>query len=150
MLEYNLNPDDYYYIDFPKRFQHNGQTVTLYTGLFAILFSCMMGYEEVYTAGVDGNMLGTDDGFKYKKRYIKEAKKFVRTGKSKLVRVHKQPKPKNMSEWSDWKVIQNYPKTLDYLLDYCKDLYPNINIYKSHKLSKLNVEIKDPLNYNFN
>ena len=145
MLEYNLNPNDYYYIDFPKRFQHKGKTVTLYTGLFAIVFACMMDYKEIYTAGIDGTMLGTDDGFKYKKVYIKEAKKFIRTGKSKLIRMHKQQKPKNMAEWSDWKVIQNYPKTLTRVINYCSYKYPDSNIYKSHKLSKLPVEIRVPL-----
>ena len=145
MLINNMNPDDYYYINFPKRFQHKGKTITLYTGLFAILFACMLGYKVIYTTGIDGTMLGSDDGFKYKKRYIKEAKKFVRTGKSKLIRMHKQPFPKNMAEWSDWKVIQNYPKTIDRLIDYCKDQYPDVKIYKSHELSVMNVKVRDPL-----
>ncbi len=145
MLINDMNPDDYYYINFPKRFQYKGKTVTLYSGLFAIVFACMMNYKEIYTAGIDGTMLGSDDGFKYRKVYIKEAKKFVRTGKSKLIRMHEQPKPKNMAEWSDWRVIQNYPKTLNYTIGYCKDQYPNTIIYKSHELSLLPVDIKNPM-----
>ena len=41
----------------------------------------------------------------------------------------------------------NKKPILDYILDYCKNEYPSAKIYKTHKLSKLNVEIKNPFHY---
>ena len=57
----------------------------------------------------------------------------------------KNKKPTTAAEWSDWKVVENYSSRMQNVLEYCNDKYPKSKIYKSHKLSKLNVEIKKPL-----
>lgn len=147
MKEIGINPDEYYYIDIPKIFEHKGNFVMMYTGLFAILFACMLGYKEVYTGGIDGTIIGYEGGFMYKKKHIKAMKKFVRKGYHKKVGIFKNPNPKNMAEWSEWKVTENYMKRINYIVEYCKDKYPNSKIYKSHSLSKLDVEIRSPLAY---
>lgn len=71
----------------------------------------------------------------------------MRKGYHKKVGIYKNPKPTNMAEWSDWKVVENYEKRINYIVEYCKDKYPGSNIYKSHRLSKLNVEIRSPFEY---
>ena len=63
MINAGLNPDDYYYIDIPKVFGHKDKTIMLYSGLFALIFACMMGYKEIYTAGLDGSILDYEGGF---------------------------------------------------------------------------------------
>ena len=145
MVEFGLNPDDYYYVDIPKIFEYKEKAVMLYTGLFALLFSCMMGYREIYTAGLDGTILGHKDGLIATKEQINDMKEFVRNGSHEKVSIFKNEKPKTAAEWSDWKVYNNYNERLNLALDYCNEMYPESIIYKSHKLSKLNTKIKLPL-----
>ena len=145
MINAGLNPDHYYYIDIPKVFGHKDKTIMLYSGLFALIFACMMGYKEIYTAGLDGTILGYEGGFEYTEEHINAMKEFVRTGKHEKVGVYENKKPTTAAEWSDWKVVENYSSRMQNVLEYCNDKYPKSKIYKSHKLSKLNVEIKKPL-----
>ena len=147
MKEIGLEPEDFNFIDIPKVFAYKEKVINLYSGHFALVFACMMGYKEVYTAGIDGTILGYNGGFASKKKHIKAMKKFVRNGSHKKVGIFKNPKPTNMAEWSDWKVTEGYFDKTNYVLGYCKDMYPNTKIYKSHKLSKLNVEIRNPFTY---
>ncbi len=147
MISVNMDPDDYYYIDIPKIFRYNGNSVLLYTGFLAVLFACMLEYEEIYTAGIDGTIIGYEGGFVQKKKHIKAMKQFVRKGSHKKIGVYKNKKPTTMIEWEDWKTTENYSKRLDYILDYCNNEYPESKIYKSHHLSKLNTEIRDPFQY---
>ena len=144
MVNFDIKPDDYYYIDIPKIFNYKNNTLMLYSGLFAIILSCLLGYEKVFTCGIDGTMIGYEGGFKYKKKHIKAMKCFVRKGTHKKVQIYENKKPTNMSEWSDWKVVENYYNRMNYVLNYCNDKYPKSKIYKSHFLSKLNTEIKNP------
>ena len=145
MRAIGLDPNDFHYIDIPKVFGHNGNTIMLYSGLFALIFSCMMGYEEVYTAGLDGNIIGYEGGFEYKKKHIKAMKQFVRTGFHDKVGIFESDKPRNAAEWSDWKVVQNFEERMKYVVEYCRDIYPETKIYKSHELSLLPVDIRLPL-----
>lgn len=147
MIDIGLNPEEFNFIDIPKLFEYNNIRVHLYSGLFAVLLACMLKYKDVYTAGIDGTIIGYEGGFSNKKKHIKALKKFVRKGYHKKVGIYKNPKPTNMAEWSDWKVVENYEKRINYIVEYCKDKYPGSNIYKSHRLSKLNVEIRSPFEY---
>ncbi len=145
MISIGLNPDDFNFINIPRIFQHKNITIHLYSGLFAILFSCMLGYKDIYTAGIDGTILGYKDGFMNKKKHIKALKHFVRKGYHNKVGIYENKPPKNILEWEQYKVTKNYTKRLDYIIEYCKEKYDFANIYKSHKLSMLPVTIKDPL-----
>ena len=145
MEEAGLNPDDFNFIDIPKIFGHKDTTVHLYSGLFAVLLACMLEYKDIYTAGIDGNILGYEGGFVSKKKHIKALKQFVRKGYHSKVEVYKNKPPEDIIEWEQYKVTENYTKRLDYAIDYCKDEYPKSTIYKSHKLSKLPVEIRNPM-----
>ena len=147
MLSVNMNPDDYYFIDIPRIFIYNGNSVHLYSGLFAVLLACMLDYDDIYTAGIDGTILGYEGGFVSKKKHIRALKQFVRSGKHKKVGIYENKKPTTMVEWEDWKITENYTKRLGYIVDYCRNEYPNSKIYKSHELSKLPVEIRNPFNY---
>ena len=145
MISVGLNPEDFNFINIPRIFQHKNTTVHLYSGLFAILFSCMLGYKDIYTAGIDGTILGYEDGFMNKKKHIKALKYFVRRGYHNKVEIYENKPPKNIIEWEQYKVVENYTKRLGYIIDYCNEKYNFANIYKSHKLSMLPVTIKDPL-----
>jgi len=145
MIEIGLNPDDFHYFDIPKMFSYEDATLNLYSGHLALIFACDMKYKEVYTAGIDGNVIGYEGGFSYKKRHIKALKQFVRDGKSKHVGIFKQKEPTTMAEWSDWKVYNTFGERMKPLIGYCNDKYPNSKIYKSHELSLMPVEIKNPM-----
>ena len=145
MIDYGLNPDEYNYIDIPKVFEYDGHSIMLYSGLFAMIIACMLEYKEVYTAGIDGMVIGYEGGYVNKKKHIKALKKYVRNGSHPKVNIFKNPNPINMAEWSDWKVFQNYKERMNTVLDYCKKNYQNSIIYKSHKLSYLNTDIRNPL-----
>ena len=140
-----LNPEDFNYINIPKIFGHKNTTIVIYSGFLALIVACMLEYKDIYTAGIDGTILGYKGGFVNKKKHIKALKQFVRKGKHSKVGLYENKKPKNASEWSDNKVVDNYELRLKYIANYCNDTYPNSNIYKSHKLSKLPVEIKNPM-----
>ena len=117
----------------------------MYSGFLSLIVACMLGYKDVYTAGIDGTILGYDGGFVNKKKHIKALKQFVRSGYHSKVGIYENKAPKTASEWSDNKVVDNYELRLKYVAEYCKDMYPKSKIYKSHKLSKLPVEIKNPM-----
>ena len=146
MINFGLNPDDYYYMDIPKLFMYKNKTINLYSGFLALIFACQIGYKEIYTAGIDGTIIGYEGGFSYKKRHLKALKHFVRNGKHPKVGIYKENKPTNMSDWSNYKIMDNYYGRLKLIVDYCNEKYKFANIYKSHKLSMLPVTIKDPLN----
>ena len=145
MIGVGLNPNDFNYIDIPKVFGHNSNTIVLYSGFLSLIVACMLEYKEIYTAGIDGTILGYKGGFVNKKKHIKAMKQFVRKVYHNKVGVFENKKPKNIAEWSDNKVVNNYEDRLKYIIDYCNDKYPESKIYKSHKLSKLPVEIKNPM-----
>tara|TARA_Y100001938_G_scaffold11117_1_gene13852 strand:- start:259 stop:1038 length:780 start_codon:yes stop_codon:yes gene_type:complete len=145
MIDSGLNPDDFNFIDIPKVFGHKNNTIVLYSGFLALILACMLEYKEIFTAGIDGTILGYEGGFVNKKKHIKALKQYVRKGYHKKVGIYQNKKPKNIAEWSDNKVYDNYEERLKYLIDYCNDKYPNSKIYKSHKLSKLPVQIKNPI-----
>ena len=105
----------------------------------------MMGYKKIYTAGLDVNIIGYEGGFEYKKKHIKAMKQFVRTGFHDRVGIFESDKPRNIAEWSDWKVVQNFEERMKYVVEYCRDIYPETKIYKSHELSLLPVDIRLPL-----
>ena len=149
LLGAGLNPDHFYFIDIPRIFAYKDFTVHLYSGLFAILLACMLEYEEVFTAGIDGTIIGYEGGYINKKKHIKAMKQFVRKGYHKKVGIYKNKKPSTIVEWEQNKVVENYTKRLGYIIEYCTDMYPKTNIYKSHKLSKLDVAIKDPFTYKY-
>lgn len=145
MHEIGIDPGDYNYIDMPKLFEYKNNFIMLYSGFLALVIACKLGYKEVYTSGIDGTVIGYEGGYCNKKKHIKALKKFIRKGKHKKVGVFENPEPQNVAEWSEWKVTENYMKRLNDVLDYCKDNFPKTLIYKSHYLSKLNTEIRNPL-----
>ena len=146
MINVGLNPNAYYYMDIPKLFMYKNKTINLYSGFLALIFACELGYKDIYTAGIDGTIIGYEGGFNYKKRHLKALKHFVRRGQHPKVGIYKEKKPKNMADWSDYKIMDNYYGRLKLIIDYCNEKYKFANIYKSHKLSMLPVTIKDPLN----
>ena len=146
MIGIGLNPNDYYYMDIPKLFMYRDKTINLYSGFLALIFACQLGYREIYTAGIDGTILGYKDGFMNKKKHIKALKHFVRKGYHNKVAIYENKPPRNIIEWELYKITKNYTKRLDYIIGYCNEKYKFANIYKSHKLSMLPVTIKDPLN----
>ena len=145
MIGIGLNPDDYYYLDIPKLFSYKDKTINLYSGFLSLIFACEMGYREIYTAGIDGTIIGYEGGFYYKKKHLKALKQFVRQGSHPKVGIYEEDKPKDMATWSDYRVMSNYYGRLKTVIDYCNEKYNFANIYKSHKLSMLPVKIKDPL-----
>tara|TARA_R100000664_G_C2751214_1_gene138495 strand:- start:133 stop:909 length:777 start_codon:yes stop_codon:yes gene_type:complete len=145
MISVGLNPEDFNYIDIPKIFMYKNKTIMIYSGFLALIVACMLKYKYIYTAGIDGTVLGYEGGFLNKKKHIKALKQFVRKGSHKKVGVFKNKDPKNMAEWSNNKVFSNYEDRLINIVNYCNEMYPDSIIYKSHELSKMPVEIKNPL-----
>tara|TARA_R100000655_G_scaffold45131_1_gene81976 strand:- start:269 stop:1060 length:792 start_codon:yes stop_codon:yes gene_type:complete len=145
MMEIGLNPNDFNYFNISKIFSYKDFTLNLYSGHLALIFACDMGYKEVYTAGIDGNVIGYEGGFSYKRKHIKALKQFVRKGKGKKVGIFNHKKPTTMAEWSEWKIYSSFGERVKPLIEYCSEKYPNSKIYKSHKLSLMPVEIKNPM-----
>ena len=71
MMKIGLNPNDFNYFNIPKIFSYKDFTLNLYSGHLALIFACDMGYKEVYTAGIDGNVIGYEGGFSYKESILK-------------------------------------------------------------------------------